>query len=200
MTTLTPIEDLRNEYAHRFGRYPNRNWKRETIEEKLREDRQREAEEQRRRAEAQAELDRLAAEREQRAAERRTLAEFADNFDRDLIAADYPLWHAARWANDVLEGHENIARYLGEKFAKDPAHTMEWGDQYFTRAAHWKVALDFKDVFENGLSKQEIVDTFTREVLRRAASSSRSTSATSNLMEDRLRASYAGLLEKLTGR
>jgi hypothetical protein len=100
-----------------------------------------------------------------------------------------------RLRSDVDGAEDALTRFAG-RLEKDPASAFEWGTDAVEAAAKLKVARTVQLVVaEHGLDVAGQVA--RQETLRRARSTSRSTSPMSNLVEDGLRAAWAEWAERL---
>ena len=90
-----------------------------------------------------------------------------------------------------------------EKLDQDPTYAMQWADKVFTYAAQHKVAADLLHGLKaNTVGEAEFLkraqEYLTREVLQAARCPGRSTSPSSNHMDEELAAAKARLLELMT--
>lgn len=100
---------------------------------------------------------------------------FFDNVQRELERA-----------NEVLE-------QFVKDIQRDPVYALEWGMKAFSAAAKYKVHSQIKYWFENGLSVAEIKEILEQETFRGSRSPARSTSPSSNLMEQEILAVYSNV-------
>lgn len=133
-------------------------------------------------------------------AERGDYAEFAKSVyskvegrsdDEDKLAhAAYSISRARKVAE------ESITKFAGE-IVKNPSYALSWSFDQFRNAARVEVAARFQSLVEGGYDSQVIKDEVIRNAVRAASSNNRSTSATSNLMEDELRVAWVELAREL---
>lgn len=110
----------------------------------------------------------------------------------------------ARWDDTTEALKASLARW-GERFAADPPDALSWGDDTFRDAARLNVARWMQYLLcsdhAKSLSDAGVVAHIERrlrdEVLQRSREVSRSTSPTSNLMDDERRAAFARVYERL---
>lgn len=119
--------------------------------------------------------------RQSRIAARGDFAEYANLRRREGEKGN--LARAVNWAVGVLEKHEEMTADLAERFARDPAYAMSWGMEYFKHAADYSVAKDLKSMFEHGVTVESMLNDFSRALRHKASYPSRSTSPTSNLVD-----------------
>jgi len=112
-------------------------------------------------------------------------------------------------ASNIAAAQKELAVFSA-KLAENPAHAMEWSGRAFTAAAALKVYMTVERWIQNahaGLAEQKdevavlraITHFSLRQVLQAASrATSRSSSPTSNLMEDAEGAAWTGLYETLT--
>jgi hypothetical protein len=104
---------------------------------------------------------------------------------------------------EIVERKRKFAREELDKFAanmaKNPAYALEWSGGAFTAAGDYEVcSWILAAVDENaGVGLEKIIKQLERDVLRAARYPSRSTSPTSNLMEQEIARAKAELLETL---
>lgn len=157
-----------------------------------------EAAEQRKAAEeAQAAADRAA--RSALAASRGFFEEFAKNtYGRvDLPADEVKLANAAYVAlNQKAEAEKQIAKFATEVVA-NPSYALSWSVDMFKHAARIEIADRFQKMVEAGHSLEVIKGAVLKQAMQLASNSSRSTSPTSNLMEDERRVAWANLAREL---
>jgi hypothetical protein len=180
---MSTLNELAQRYSELTRQPVDRRWKESTLATKVAE-----AEEQKARHEA-AEAERARKEqiaeqmRQSRIAARGDFADFGKNFRRSEREDYHRLARAVNWAQGVLEKHEEVTADLTERFAKDPAYAMSWGMEYFQHAADYAVAKDLKGMFEHGVDVQSMLNDFNRALRHKASYPSRSTSPTSNLVD-----------------
>ena len=154
--------------------------------------------------ERDADLTRRAADRESRKAERADYAAWS-KLVRDNLThtdADYMLNVAVRVARDTVEtfAETTLPDHL-EKLADDPFYTLSWSGDFVQATADNVVAKWVVELFESGVSAQNIADEAMREVFSKSDQAmSRSTSVMSNATDDCLRVAWVNVAKRLTGR
>ena len=173
--------ELATRYSELTRQPVDRRWKESTLAAKVAE-----AEAQKARAEARAKEE----ERQQQVAEQMRQSHIAAGGDfaeyanlRRREGEKGNLARAVNWAQGVLEKHEEVTADMTARFAKDPAYAMSWGMEYFQHAADYAVAKDLKSMFEHGVNVQSMLNDFNRALRHKASYPSRSTSPTSNLVD-----------------
>lgn len=174
---------LRIAYRDLVGHQPDRRWSVATLQDKIAAHKATLKAQADREAQAEREREAARIEREARIVRRGEWDVFAKTYRNSEDEDDQRYARAARWAQSIIENHEKVATELAEKFASDPAYTMSWGMTYFSHAADYKYALEVKKGFENGATAAGLASYFTRDLLHKAAYPARSTSPTSNLVE-----------------
>lgn len=173
--------ELTTRYMELTKTRPDRRWKTETLAQKV-------AEKEEQKARYEAEEARKAKEaavaeqmRQSRIAARGDFAEYANLRRREGEKGN--LARAVNWAVGVLEKHEEVTAKMADRFAKDPAYAMGWSLEYFKHAADYSVAKDLKSMFEHGVAVENMLYDFNRALRHKASYPSRSTSPTSNLVD-----------------
>jgi hypothetical protein len=115
------------------------------------------------------------------------------------LVTDLAAWKIKSATKDIEE--------YAAKVLKDPAHALSWGSGAFEAAATIKVWSEVKQWLAAAEERKgdltpetvvaKIVEQMTREALRGALYPARSTSVTSNLMEQEVLAARARLLDDL---
>ncbi len=176
----------------------NRSWADRTMIKKIMEHYKDVDERAERRAQAERDAELLQATRDTRIHVRGPWTTFTERVPEDEVPL-YSLYRAVRKAQGHLYAHEKKAAQLAEDFLAHPAYTLEWGGKYFDHAAAYVVAFRLREWYEEGLSVEEMTTHTKREMLRGASqASSRSTSVTSNLMEDCQRVEWTKLYQTLS--
>lgn len=83
------------------------------------------------------------------------------------------------------------------KAAEDPVYQLGWAESAFDDAGTYHVLSEVAAALDAGCSAAEALRTVTREALRGARHPQRSTSASSNRLEQAKTAAYAEVIEKL---
>lgn len=192
------FDELITRYYELTDSHVDGRWSEKTLRAKVNEAEHRLAERARAHAEKEAAEAKKKAERDALAAFRGDMETFAERFrysesDREIV-------RAAGFAIRAFEEHEKLSSDLAENYTKDPYHTMSWGIDLFEVAAKHRVASWFKTQFEAGTSKEEMLAGATREMMYVASSVARSSSPTSNLMEDYTRTFWVKMVGYLDGK
>jgi hypothetical protein len=127
--------------------------------------------------------------REKEIASARTTLQLTNRSDMDF----YKGYMGMERTRDQLKA--KLAKWA-EEFAKDPAYAMSWSVDTFGAAGELKVIAEILYHHDRGVSDQNILATLQDEA-RRSLGLSRSTSPTSNLMEDATRIAYAKYADNL---
>jgi hypothetical protein len=127
--------------------------------------------------------------REKAIASARTTLQLTNRSDMDF----YTGYMGLERTRDQLK--TKLAKWA-EEFAKDPADALGWSVDTFGAAAQLKVIAEILYHHDRGVSDQNILATLQVDA-RRVPALSRSTSPTSNLMEDATRIAYAKYAESL---
>ena len=93
-------------------------------------------------------------------------------------------------AKEALDG-------FAAELAKDPVYQLGWAEAAYDNAGTYHVLSQVVAALDGGCSAKDALDTVTREALRGARSPQRSTSATSNRLEQAKTAAYAEAIERL---
>lgn len=148
----------------------------------------------------EAKAEQVKAERAERAAQRGDMETFARSAYRpDMPEGESVLASAARMALSHIQRADAEVAKLTDRLARDPASALEWSKDTFHAVAYAKVAKDYLASVEGGWTHAEILRQATKEALRKGGSMAQSTSPTSNLMDDYIRAATVDLAEKLNG-
>lgn len=178
-----------------------RNWTQATWVTKVAEEAMRLETADRQRAEREAaeaaRKAKLAAEAERRG----TLESFVER-SKDMSEEDRALGWKLRY---FLGDEENYARELAkfqENLAKHPTYALSWSGSLFAAAAAHEVAKEVRGWFEAGADMADVTDEALKQAMRGARNlgNSRSTSTTSNLVDDCKANAWARAYERLSGR
>ncbi len=133
-----------------------------------------------------------------RAAARGTFEEFAGKAygEHGLDEDEKKLAYIARRQVDKLAPGAWEARVakFAEELVKHPAHTLQWSHNMFTAAAEYELAKLVKHIVEKGHTYEVLINEISQRVIQGASSPARSTSPTSNLMEQEKVAKMADLI------
>lgn len=191
MTELLQMtrDELQQTFQEEVKTDPDYRWSNTTLIEKIEEAREINAAEKLRNAEREDQV-RIAKEmREAQVVARGDFAAFAKTFSQSDRKDYANLARAVRWAQQVIAQHNEVAANLGNEFAKDPVNAMSWSMKYFSHAADYTMAQEFKYMFEHGVSVQDMIIMITRTMRQKALYPERSSSPTSDLMaQEQLRA------------
>ncbi len=157
--------------------------------------------EQKRQAENEANEKRMAEQRARfeanKARRGEDMAKFALDWDmRQMEGTDTKEWDFFKDATRSLKRAQSELAEWTEKLAKDPSYALDWGMTAFKAAADIKVLSMVAYYFSMGLDVSDIRTEFDKEVYRGASFPCRSTSPTSNLMEQEIVAAYARAIRK----
>jgi hypothetical protein len=154
-----------------------------------------------RQAEADAERAAQLAEREARKSARGTAEDFAQGvWSKELSREDRMLANAVSHALRGKRRAEDTLADFAAKVEKDPEHALSWSMNAFAAAADRRVCGELLSWFDAGCSFEGMLKHFQDEALRKARSPSRSTSVTSNLLEQETGRAWAEATEWLLGR
>lgn len=133
-----------------------------------------------------------------RAEARGTFEEFAAKAygDHGLSEDEKKLAYIARRvAEHIKPGafEEKVAKFAAE-LVKFPSHTLQWSMSMFSAGADVEVARFVKHIVESGHTYEVLVDEINRKIIQGASSPRRSTSPTSNLIEEEVLAKFASLI------
>jgi hypothetical protein len=188
MTTTTAQPTVNEVYFQLFRQRPDRRLKESTIQGRIDAEIARRAEAEVIKAAREAERVAAANQKIVRATARGPIAEYGLTARR--TEGSYGLARAARFAVATLEEHKAMTTKLATEFLHNPSYALTWGLTYFEHAANYNVAKWIVTMFEDGQSIADIGAEATRQALQSAGSVNRSTSPTSNLMEDYQRAAW----------
>jgi len=197
---MNPIDELLTEMDGARSRYYNvtkgatadKRWSIKSINARIEQFEAEQAEAQAKADARQAAKAKAEAERDALSAERGTLEEYASQA-MSRGEEHWKLGSAASFAVRAIEVQKESAKKLMERFEADPLDALSWGDSYFTAAAEYTVAMEFKHMLEAGCWESQILDYAMTETLRGAKNPSRSTSPTSNLASTAKTAAWARL-------
>jgi hypothetical protein len=199
----TSRKELRNEFFSCFGYEVNHSWSADRIRKEIIRLQAGLVAEQQAKEEAAAESGRKAerrAERDARIAARGSLEDFAATAWKTVEGRsedEANMAHLARRSLNALAQAETELARFAESFAKDPAYALSWGMSAYKAAAAKKVYSEALLAVETGATFAEWTAYSTKEVLRRARSPGRSTSATSNLSDECLTEAWAEVLDRM---
>jgi hypothetical protein len=201
MTALTNMtrNELQTTYAAEIKQQPDRRWKDLTLIAEIESHRLKVAEQARREAEKEAAAEKARADRDALIKARGDFETYAGTYRRSENDSEYRLSRAVRWAQNAIAQHEKMTADLVKKFAENPANAMSWGGTYFTHAAEYNAAVGVKQMFEDGYTVDAMRAVVMRDVMHKAKYPARSTSPTSNLMEQEELAASTKLLGYLDG-
>lgn len=135
------------------------------------------------------------------AARRGKMEEFVER-SKDMNEADKHLGFVLRYfLRDEQMWAEQLAKFT-KGLSEHPTYALQWSGASFELAAAFEVAREVRDAFESGVAVSDMVDHLLRMTLRgaRNVGNSRSTSATSNLVDDAKTRAYAYAYERLSGK
>lgn len=205
MTDLTPItvktadiNTVRQAYRRFTGNRPDGRW----SELRLRDEvgalivRLEAAEQKRAAEEAKAAADKAA--RAVVSASRGDFVEFSKKaYGTTLDGDEAKLAHAAYVSlNQKASAEKQIAKFATEVVA-NPSYALSWSLDQFKHAARIEIANRFQEMVEAGHSLEVIKAEVIKQAMQLASTSSRSTSPTSNLMEDERRVAWVNLAREL---
>jgi len=125
------------------------------------------------------------------------MARAARNDDRE----DFQLGVTMRWAYGAVDAWPKMLEEHTKKLAQNPVHTLDWSGDFMQAAADFELAKHVVELFEDGLSFDEMREAFEREMFNQGSRAfSRSTSQMSNLMEDAKRVALMSVVSRLVGR
>lgn len=169
---MTTLKEIRKQFSD-LGLGNPRKLDRETIERRIALHHKIEAD----RAERAAYMAAATAARQARIADR-TDIDFSD-----LSKVESEWRPMLRWAESAINSwQENLKKFTAD-LASDPCYAFSWSLSKFEAAAENEVAHTIRHAYKNGSTAEETQDELTKEALRLAAHPARSTSPTSNLME-----------------
>lgn len=178
-----------------------RNWTQSTWVQKVAEEAMRLETADRQRAERAAVEAARKAKLAAEAARRGTLDSFVERA-RDMSEDDRALgWKLRYFQRDEQAWDEVKAKFV-ENLDKHPTYALSWSGDMFAAAAALEVAREVRAMFEAGVDAVDMTDYCLREAMRGARNlgNSRSTSNTSNLVDDTKTRAWATAYERLTGR
>lgn len=138
---------------------------------------------------------------EAEATRRGTLESFIER-SKDMDEADrklgWALRHFLRDEQAWAEAQEKFTKSL----AQHPTYALQWSGSLFEAAATYEVAREVRTWFEAGVDVADMIDHLLKETLRGARNlgNGRSTSNTSNLVDDVKTAAFAKAYERLSER
>ena len=94
-------------------------------------------------------------------------------------------------AKVAIENYNTQQEKFIDELRENPESAMAWSISMFSSVAKYRVALVVKDYFESGASESDIIEYMNDQVVRMSRWPARSTSPTSNLMEQEKLAAYA---------
>lgn len=150
-------------------------------------------------AQRQAEAEEAQANTDARIARRGPAEKFAKESRRSEDEGESRLARAVGWALNVVADHEAKSAKFAKDFAENPAYAMQWSGQYFDHAARYQAAREVLNYFENGITTHDLLCVAMREVMMKAGSPQRSTSPTSNLIEQDLLSAWTKVVGYLNG-
>ncbi len=144
----------------------------------------------------------LQAQHEANVARRGTsLAEYRESMRHTKINSTSEAWNEFvffdRARRTIDAARKELDTWLVRVTGNNPANAFEWSGGAFAAAAKLSVYGRIEAFFERGLSHEEIIDIYNEEAMRRAGSTTHSTSPTSNLMEDEIRVAYANVSRRV---
>lgn len=139
----------------------------------------------------------LAAEAERRG----TLESFVERA-KDMSEEDRALGWKLRYFLRDEEAWVEARDKFTKSLAQHPTHALQWSGSLFEAAAAYEVAREVREWFQAGVDVAEMVEHFLKAAMRGARNlgNGRSTSTTSNLVDDAKTNAYAKAYERLSGR
>ena len=174
-------------------------WSEATLADKIAREKARIAQRAADEAKREAEKEAARKAREARVAARGPVADFikANRFsDND---EDRRLSRCMAWVVGVIADHEIKTAKLADGFAENPTHAMSWSIEFFTHAAQYQVARQLMNGYESGMTAKGVQEVAMREVMHKASNPSRSTSPTSNLVDQELLAAWTKAAKYMDG-
>lgn len=154
-------------------------------------------------AERDAEKERARIEREHRAAEREDFDVWSSivRAARDEDSSAHALAVTMRWAyNEVDNWSARLAEHV-KALTESPLRALSWSGEFVQQAANFQVATHVVDLFEAGVSVEEIEREIMSAMFNKAdRATSRSTSVMSNVTEDCIRVAYTEAAKRISGR
>lgn len=103
----------------------------------------------------------------------------------------------ARYVEQRIEiARERMGKFM-ERFQAYPAEALEWSQEVFDTAALLEALQRFQSQHDKGISLDDILKGCKRDLQNRARNPHRSTSGTSNLIEQSRHAAVAFIIEML---
>lgn len=103
--------------------------------------------------------------------------------------------NAAKFLSRRLESARADIAEFAAKLVADPVHAMGWSDDAFKAAAKVKVFSLVEASLANGASPEDIAKWGVNAAIRAARDPARSSSPTSNIMEQEVAAAWAEIAE-----
>ncbi|UXO93727.1 hypothetical protein Pan1_12 [Pseudanabaena phage Pan1] len=199
--TLTVTKELTQAAGVELGLKRSRNMLEQTWYNRVLEAAQIEAANERNRREREAaeaaHKAKLAAEAERRG-KLESFVERAKDMSEEDRALSWRLRYFLRDEETWVDARDKFTKSL----SSHPTYALQWAGGLFEQAAAYEVALEVREWFEAGADWADMVEHFLKCALRGARNlgNSRSTSATSNLVDDAKTRAYATAYERLSGR
>jgi hypothetical protein len=187
--------DLRNRYHELTGAFADKRWGEKRLTEEVA---ALEEKEQKRKVKREEEAKKaaLAAERQALIESRGSLDEFIGRIYVEEDDEDTNKFrHALRKAVRAIDNEKEAIAKFNEDLQKNPVYALEWSKGMFEVAAKAAVAREMISAFELGVTYANWKEWANKEALRRARSTSFSTSPTSNLMSSYLTEAWVDVVD-----
>lgn len=185
-------KELTARYVELMGRRPAKGTPVSDIAKMVSDLELRQAQQAERQGAEQAERDRVKAHCAANIARRGTAEEFAEHaYTREASDEDRAYARRVRKALHAIESHAGAIAKFSADLLVDPAHALVWSGKVFESTANAKVAAEVIAHFEHGGDEAMWVEYATGRLIGMASYLEQSTSPTSNLMADNIRAAWA---------
>jgi len=199
MTTAEAKRALQLTYEAEVKCRPDGRWSYERLDQELRTHRMRVLEVARQNAEVAQKKAKAEELRQARITERGEFETFVKRHICDDATETVRLVRAIRWASDVLMQHKAITAKFTKDLEDDPVHALSWSLNYFNHAGNYTVAQQLKGLFDGGASVDGMINVLSRDMRNKASYPARSTSPTSNLVEQEHLRALTTVLSYLDG-
>lgn len=194
----TATQSLEVQYRELFGKNPDRRWGEGRLLEEVIGERNRRMQQELRKQEEERKAAELALTRQARAQRRGTFEEFTDRaYKIEGDDDEKRLAYSARRVVGAEEAFKIRIKDFSEKAIKYPSYAMQWSLDLYEMAAHAEMEKLVRYYVEEGRTAAELREALTQTVISGASNPARSTSPTSNLMEQEKLAAAAKLLRDL---
>lgn len=195
---IAETQSLEGQYRELFGKNPDRRWSDGRLKQEIDKERVLRMHLKLRKQEEERKAAELVLQRQDRAARRGTFEDFVSRAyklegDQDEKILAYV---ARRFSGSTVTFKSRLEDFV-ERALKHPTHALTWSMDLYSAAAKAELEKLVRNYVEEGRTAAELREAITQSVVSGASSPARSTSPTSNLMEQEKLSAAADLLRDL---